>query len=276
MDSVGVNATQATCDAQSKGYHVCGCYGHTQDLPDYKKITVPRTLQGFHAKRGGGCPCIPKIKTKNMGTLYCSRNPMTRDRVMPVNTYRAYGPGEHKVHPADEIAAENTAVRDPETGTRLLFPNSRNYGGTVKQHEFPAIGKPRRKTRKEMEYERMYDRKEFLKAVLRDEIRDRLNAENQLEELENELGLRGSRHAEMLLAAMASRDAEKRDGEDEAKTVGEQYEEVMEELRFVTKQPVGSKVNIIRLYYLLEEQERLKYLRDKGKKQETWSKTRNL
>ncbi|PWU95788.1 hypothetical protein C3747_263g54 [Trypanosoma cruzi] len=155
------------------------------------------------------------------------------------------------------------------------FPIHATTVAQQRQHEFPAIGKPRRKTREEREYERMQDRKEFLKAVLRDEMRDRLSAEDQLEELENKLNLRGSRHAEMLLAAAARRDAERQGGEDEAKTVGEQYEKVMEELRFVTRQPVGSKVNIIRLYYLLEEQERLKYLREKGKKQETWSTTRN-
>ncbi|RNF04658.1 uncharacterized protein Tco025E_07915 [Trypanosoma conorhini] len=256
---------QAKCEAASKGHHVCECYGHTPRLPEYRKLAVPRTLQGFYAKEGGGCPCIPKTKPEQAGAIYCSTNPMTRDRVMPTETYRAYGPGGHKVHPEDEAPAESSAVRDPATGARLVFPNARNYGGTATQRRFPAIGEPRRKTRAEREYEQMQDRKEFLKAVLRDEMRDRLCAEEQLEALENQLGLRGSRHAQMLNAA-AAREAEARDGEAEARTVGEQYEEVMEELRYVTRQPVGSKVNLIRMYYLLEEQDRLKYLRDQEAK----------
>ncbi|RNE98313.1 hypothetical protein TraAM80_08843 [Trypanosoma rangeli] len=265
MASAKEKSPRAPCEAPSKGHHVCECYGHTSELPEYRKLAVPRTLQGFHAREGGGCSCIPKTKPKQAGAVYCSTNPMTRDRVMPTETYRAHDPGEHKVHPAEEVPVESSAVRDPVTGRRLVFPNARNYGGTATQRRFPATGEPRRKTREEREYEQMQDRKEFLKAVLRDEMRDHHSAEAQLEELENQLGLRGSRHAQLLNAA-AAREAENRAGDDDAKTVGEQYEEVMEELRYVTRQPVGSKVNLIRMYYLLEEQDRLKYLRDQGKK----------
>ncbi|ORC86729.1 uncharacterized protein TM35_000261810 [Trypanosoma theileri] len=272
MKSATANPPQTTCDAASKGYHVCECYGHTQDLPEYKKLAVPRTLQGFHAKEGGGCPCIPKTKEKGMNTLYCSSNPATCERIKPTETYRAYSPGKHKVHLADEVCEETTAIRDPATGTRLVFPNSRNYGGTATQRKFRAIGDPKEKTQKEKRYERMQDRKEFLKAVLRDEIRDLLAAEEERESLELQTGLRGSRHVQMLTYA-TTKDSQKRGGEDddEIKTVSEQYDEVLEELRYVTKQPVGSKVNIIRLHYLLEEQERLQHLREQEKKKQTLS-----
>ncbi|KAH9600999.1 hypothetical protein LSM04_006236 [Trypanosoma melophagium] len=267
------NPPQTTCDATSKGYHVCECYGHTQDLPEYKKLAVPRTLQGFHAKEGNGCPCIPKTKEKSMNTLYCSSNPATCNRVKPKETYRAYSPGGHKVYKADEIPGDSTAVRDPATGTRLAFPNSRNYGGTATQRKFPAIGDAKQKTKDEKRYERMQNRKEFLKAVLRDEIRDRLDAEAELDSLEHELGLRGSLHAQMLTYA-ATKDSQKRgvdDDDNEIKTVAEQYDEMLDELRYVAKQPVGSKVNIIRLHYLIEEQERLKHLREQEKKKQTLS-----
>ncbi|KEG08909.1 hypothetical protein DQ04_06201030 [Trypanosoma grayi] len=112
----------------------------------------------------------------------------------------------------------------------------------------------------------MQDRKEFLKAVLRDEMRDRMDAEEQLHSIEHELGLRGSRHAQMLAAA-ASRETPRVGSDYDSKTVVEQYDEVMEELRYVTQQPVGSKLNIIRMHYLLEEQDRLQHLHEQEKKQ---------
>lgn len=236
-----------------------------QNLPDYKKLAVPHTLQGFYAK-GNGCPCVPKTTGTRTIILPSGERYVTRDGEKLEETYRPYGPGPHKVYPADEIQAESTCVRDLTTGQRLMFPNARNYGGTVTHRTFPMIGHPRRKTKAEKEYDRMYDRKEFLKAVLRDEMRHRLSAEEQLESFENELGLRGSRHARRL-AEEARRSVKEGDEDERVKTVGDQHDEVMEELRYVTSQPVGSKLNIIRLHYLLEEQERLKYLRDKEKKQ---------
>ncbi|CCD11963.1 unnamed protein product [Trypanosoma congolense IL3000] len=243
-------------DAHADGYHVCQCYGHTSELPNYKEILKPYTLQGTYAKMKCACPCIQKTKGKHVNSLYCSKRPATCDRVFPNETYRAHGPGPHKVHREVNTSADGAPVRDPATGTRLVFPNASNYGGTAKQRTFPVIGAPRRLTVSERKYENQYDRKEFLKAVLRDEICDRVEAEKRLDELENEIGLRGSRHARMLAeAAEAAKKAQSVESEDEPKTVGDQYNMVMDELRFVAQQPVGSKLNIVRMYYTVEEQE---------------------
>ncbi|AAZ11060.1 uncharacterized protein TEOVI_000201300 [Trypanosoma equiperdum] len=244
----------------SDKYHVCECYGHTQQLPNYKKLTNPRTLQGFYAKQKvSACPCIPNKREKNFNTTYCSENPAKRNVAFPEETYRDFEPGKHRVHKAASVPGDGATLRDPVTRARLVFPNACNYGGTVAKHTFPAIGQPRRLTPGERKYEQMYDRKEFLKAVLRDEICHRAEAEKQLEELENETGLRGSRHARLLAeAAAAAREAQLSEDHEEPKTVGEQYDAVMDELRFVTRQPVGSKLNIIRMYYTLEEQERMR------------------
>ncbi|KAG8339398.1 hypothetical protein ERJ75_001042000 [Trypanosoma vivax] len=263
-----VGASKRERNVRATEYHTCKCYGHTSELPDYKQLSIPRTLQGFYAKQNHLCPCIPTLKNKNLSKLYCCHKPSKSDKSPPAEDYREHEPGKHQVLVAGKVPADGTGLRDPVTAKRLLFPNACNYGGTAAQHKFPRIGEPRRKTYRERMEERMFDRKEFLKALLREEIQCRLDAEQQLEEIENETGLRGSRHLQAL-AEMAEIENQQgvRDTKKEPMDVGQRYNAMMEELQHVVRQPVGSKHNIIRMHYALEEDERQELCMKKGRRQ---------
>lgn len=247
-------------------YHLCTCYGHNLDLPDYTHdISVPRTLQGHYAKEGG-CPCPPQPEAWNGGpevSRYCPQKSI----YPPASRTKDYRPhkGPHLVHP--EMGAD--LPRDPVSGVRTTFPNRRNYGGRTAASltTGPALLK-KIKHRAQLRQERAYDRKNFLEATLQDEIQARLDADEQREKLEKELGLMGSYHVEDFVKAHGEHSLTGTDprgpgerGLNEFPTVAKQYEEIMEELRFTAQQPLGLKYNIIRLHYLLEEQERLNKLR---------------
>jgi hypothetical protein len=45
--------------AAHRCYHKCRCYGHEDNLPNYKLLTIPRTNNYYAAT--GGCPCIPRV-----------------------------------------------------------------------------------------------------------------------------------------------------------------------------------------------------------------------
>ncbi|CAD2213794.1 hypothetical protein AGDE_16290 [Angomonas deanei] len=112
-----------------------------------------------------------------------------------------------------------------------------------------AVSKSAPRTQKQKrEEERMQDRKAFLRAVLNDEIQARQEAEAMREELEQELGIMGPRHhqeyeqtrqsgARQTESFQGSRINQR--GVDEVPTVGEQYEEILDELRYVSGRPVG-------------------------------------
>lgn len=250
-------------------YHACTCYGHDTSLPDYKHdISKPRTLQGHYARKGG-CPCPPADRWN--GGPEMSRYCPQKSLYPPGNLKRNYlcSKGHHKVFPEEGP----NLPRDPVTGVRTTFPNRRNYGG---RHAACLTTAPqllkRIKNREELKLERARDRKNFLEAVLRDEIIGRVEAEEERGDLEQALGLLGSYHvqdyqntngAHSLTGEDPRRPDERR--YNEFPTVAKQYAEIMEELHYTAQQPVGLKYNIIRLHYLLEEQERLNNLRFQSK-----------
>lgn len=253
-------------------YHTCTCYGHDMKLPDYKNdIAVPRTLQNHYAKKGG-CPCPPEDKWH--GGPEMSRYCPQKSLYPPKNQKKDYRDekGHHHVFPEEGP----NYPRDPVTGVRSTFPNRRNYGG---RHAACLTTAPqllkRLKNKQELKLERARDRKNFLEAVLRDEIIGRIEAEDERGELEGALGLLGSyhvqdyqqRHGEHSLTGLDPRTPAER-GVNEFPTVAKQYAEIMEELHYTAQQPVGLKYNIIRLHYLLEEQERLNNLRFQSKMQQ--------
>ncbi|KAG5497630.1 hypothetical protein JKF63_03895 [Porcisia hertigi] len=248
-------------------YHQCECYGHDTELPNYRRdISNPRTLQGHYAPNGG-CPCPGKCCGGKNG-LYCSSRGADA-AAMPKATYRAVD-GPHTVHIADNV---NGNGRDPATSTRTAFPNWHNYGGTVAQRgpttltttaQLKAPIKARAAARRE---ERAQDRKNFLRGVLRDEMLARMDAEGKRDALEAAMGLMATHHIDEYKASQSA-PGSMRDGPGATSrdpgtvpTLGEQYAEVMEELEYVAAQPLGSKENIIRLHYLVEEEKRLNRLR---------------
>lgn len=256
-----MSAAPATC--QHGPYHECTCYNHDTELPNYRRdVANPRTLQGYYAPHGG-CPC--PADCDNTGSLSSiSKNTTGK----PTAAFRA-ADGPHTVHPASA------------TGS---FPNSRNYGGTAAQrgpassivnssssrvNGSQASASRTAKAQAKAE-ERAQDRKNFLKAVLHDEMLARMDAEGRRAALEGDTGLMGTNHIDEYESSQratatgrplspASRMASR--GPKEAPTVGEQYGEIMDELEFVAGQPVGSKYNIIRLHYLVDEERRLTDLR---------------
>lgn len=257
-------------------YHQCPCYAHDTELPDYfHDVSVPKTLQGYYAKKGG-CPCTAEH-------CWCAGNGMSRycpkKSLLPhVKSTVSYleKDGKHAVYPQSGL----DEPRDPVTGVRTTFPNRRNYGGTVADRGPTCLTTAaqcvkRNKSRAERKEQRNQDRKNFLKAVLRDETLARLDAEEQRDALEGELSLMGANHVvdfttangdHSLIGADPRRGLER--GYKEYPTVADQYDEVMDELRFTASQPVGSKYNIIRLHYLCEEQDRISKLRFHDKVQQ--------
>lgn len=184
------------------------------------------------------------------------------------STYRA-ADGPHPVYPA-------------ASGEVTQFPNAKNYGGTVAQRgpaTLDSTAQPRgaaaKRKASEKKEEKLQDRKNFLKAVLRDEMLARMDAEAKREALEQDTGLMGAHHVVEYEATVGSAGGNGNTtggfgptasrGSGNLPTVAEQYEEVMDELRYVATQPVGSKYNINRLYYLLEEEERINGLRRQEK-----------
>ncbi|KPA78853.1 putative mitochondrial hypothetical protein [Leptomonas pyrrhocoris] len=266
----------ATGTCQHGPYHECACYKHDTELPNYRRdVANPRTLQGYYAPNGG-CPCPAGYGSDASKNLPESATP-TEGNAKPKETFRA-ADGPHTVHTASASAS---------------FPNSRNYGGTVAQRgpaasvvaaiafSNSATGEPNmtRSAKKQAKVEeRAQDRKNFLKAVLRDEMLARMDAEGRRAELEGDTELMGTNHIDEYEASQraagkgqplspASRMASR--GPREVATVGEQYGEIMDELEFVAGRPVGSKYNIIRLHYLVEEERRLNDLRRQERQQKS-------
>lgn len=254
-------------------YHQCQCYGHETEVPDYKHdIAVPKTLQGYYAKQGG-CTCFA-------GECWCGGPTKDRRCVAKGQTPVEAGPTEAKriytekdgPHPVYPQSGPDLP-RDPVTGVRTTFPNRRNYGGTVADRGPTTLttacqAVKNKQTKAEKQMERDQNRKQFLKAVLRDEMLARMDAEDQRSGLEQELGLLGGNHVvdyanehgqHSLTGADPRRGMER--GTQDVPTVADQYDEVMDELRFTAAQPVGSKFNIIRLHYLCEEEDRISRLR---------------
>ncbi|KPI85750.1 hypothetical protein ABL78_5199 [Leptomonas seymouri] len=256
-------SSSAAC--QHGPYHQCACYKHSTDLPNYRRdIANPRTLQGYYAPHGG-CPCPAdygcEASQKSSNTVTTAEPPAN-----PKDAFRA-AEGPHTVHTA--------AATGP-------FPNSRNYGGTAAQRGPASSAKELNASRSAKAQakaeERAQDRKTFLKAVLRDEMLARMDAEGRRAELEGMTGLMATNHIDEYESSQraagkgqplspASRMASR--GPNEVPTVGEQYGEVMDELEFVSGQPVGSKYNIIRLHYLVEEERRLNDLRRQERLQQS-------
>jgi hypothetical protein len=245
--------------SQHGPYHQCECYNHDTKIPNYRRdVANPRTLQGYYAPHGG-CPC----PAADGSTASSAKTNDAKQK----QTFRA-ADGPHTVHPATAAGA---------------FPNSRNYGGTVAERGPAAASTAQPRSSRSARApakadERAQARKNFLKAVLRDEMLARMDAEGRRAELESGTGLMGANHVEEYQSSqrasgkgpllspasrMASRDP------DEVPTVGEQYGEIMDELEFVAGQPVGSKYNIIRLYYLVEEGRRLNDLRRQERLQQS-------
>ncbi|AYU81369.1 hypothetical protein LdCL_310024200 [Leishmania donovani] len=262
-----------TC--QHGSYHQCECYGHNTQLPNYRHdISNPRTLQGYYAPNGG-CPCPGTCGAEKNG-LYCSGRGADAS-AMPKLTFRA-ADGPHTVHTAADADGNG---RDPATSIRTAFPNSRNYGGTVAQRG-PAtlstraqLGASRKARAEAKREERAQDRKNFLRGVLRDEMLARMDAEGKRAALEADMGLMGTHHGEEYEASQrvagsmrGGLDSTSRDP-DTVLTLGEQYRDIMDELEYVADQPVGSKYNIIRLHYLVEEEDRLSRLRLQERIQKT-------
>ncbi|EPY15945.1 hypothetical protein STCU_11657 [Strigomonas culicis] len=128
----------------------------------------------------------------------------------------------------------------------------------------------RGQTKKEKAQAKLQERKNFLRAVLAQEMQSRLATEEQLHEVEQELGLIGTHHGEDYerFNGAGSLSGKKGGGTtlytrdtNHIPSINEQYTEVLDEVQFVAGQPVGSKESIIRLHYLLEEEERVKNLR---------------
>lgn len=257
-------------------YHQCDCYAHDTDLPDYfHDISVPKTLQGYYAKEGG-CPC-PAADCWSAGyghSRFCPKKSLPPH----IRKQMEYKPkdGPHPVYPQ----SGPDEPRDPKSGVRTTFPNRRNYGGTVADRGPTSLTTAAqlvksKSLRAEKKEQRSQDRKNYLKAVLRDEMLARLDAEEQRDALEGHLGLMGAHHvvdfasekgSHALTGADPRRGMER--GPNEYPTVADQYEEVMDELRFTATQPVGSKYNIIRLHYLTEEHDRINKLRFHDKVQQ--------
>lgn len=250
--------------APDSNYHACECYGHDNSLPDYRlEVSIPRTLQGHYAKNGG-CPCRAKTHGSGSANAGCiCRMPAA---TLEKKTYRATE-GPHAVH---------VAGADGGTGADPQFPNSRNYGGTVAQRGATTMANtalPRSavaaRRNESRTADRLQNRKNFLAAVLRDEMLARMDAEERRGALEQATGLMGSNHVDDYEATVGPVDSSKpfdatgtRRG---LPTVAEQYDEVVDELRYVAGRPVGSKLNINRLYYLLEEEDRINNLRFQDK-----------
>lgn len=256
-------------------FHVCECYGHDIHLPDYRRdISIPRTLQGHYAKVGG-CPCPPGSKCNHGNSRCCPLNPRTSKNPPPKESYRC-AEGPHTIYLADTSAAD----RDATTGVRTDFPNSRNYGGTVKQRGPTTLTTTAQlrlsnKRRAEKKEEVLQDRKNFLKAVLRDDMLSRMDAEGERDTLEIQTGLMGTNHAvdyeltngEGTVSGLKPRGSMMERGIHDIPSVSDQYAEIMDELKYVAAQPVGSKRNIIRLHYLVEEEERVNNLRWRARQQ---------
>lgn len=141
----------------------------------------------------------------------------------------------------------------------------------------------RRQTKKEKETEKLQERKNFLRAVLVQEMQARLETEEELNQVEAELGLIGTHHGEDYERVNGAGSLSGKKGGSstlytrdihDVPSVNEQYNEIMEELQYVSGQPVGSKENIIRLHYLLEEEERVKRLRREQKRGGTFSSSK--
>ncbi|KAK7198082.1 hypothetical protein NESM_000764300 [Novymonas esmeraldas] len=254
-------------DGEHGSYHQCECYGHDTQLPNYRRdISNPRTLQGHYAPNDG-CPCPPTSKA-DKSNLYCSGRGADAS-AMPKVTFRA-ADGPHTVHTAAAVDGDSHHL---ETRKRTSFPNARNYGGTVAQRgpttltTVPQLGSSRKERSEAKREERAQDRKNFLRGVLRDEMLARMDAEGKRAALEADMGLMGTHHVDEYEASQraagglrgglgsTSRDP------DAVPSIGEQYGEIMDELEYVAGQPVGSKYNIIRLHYLVEEENRLNRLR---------------
>eukprot|EP00796_Vickermania_ingenoplastis_P001615 gene1615-985_t len=259
-------------------YHQCPCYAHDTALPDYfHDVSVPKTLQGHYARKGG-CPC-PAADCWSAGyglSRFCPQKSLPPHVKGTTKMSYREKDGPHPVY----VQSGPDFPRDPVTGVRTTFPNRRNYGGTVADRGPTCLttaaqcvkGKSIRAEKKE---QRNQDRKNFLKAVLRDEMLAHLDAQEQRDALESHLGLLGANHvvdfsaergAHALTGADPRRGLER--GPNEFPTVADQYSEVMDELRFTADQPVGSKYNIIRLHYLVEEQDRINKLRYHDKVQQ--------
>lgn len=141
----------------------------------------------------------------------------------------------------------------------------------MKSATIPNSTAARRQTKKEKDEEKLQQRKNFLRAVLVQEMQARLETEEQLDQVEQELGLIGTRHGEDYERANGAGSLSgKKDANnstlytrdvDHVPSVNEQYNEIIDELQYVSGQPVGSKESIIRLHYLLEEEARVKDLR---------------
>lgn len=275
-------------------YHQCSCYGHDDTLPDYKHtVSHPKTLQGYYAN-AGGCPCPAHANSKLNSALHCTCKGKGEGSAKPQDTYKSRD-GPHTVFPATQAATNATDNNAASSGSkrRTVFPNSRNYGGAPQQYSktindatapnaygYTVAGGAastqarRRQQRAERQEEQGRDRKNYLKAMLRDEMLARMDAESMRAEFEQELGIMGGNHAEdyrqeQEAGGAGAASGKKRDmhtrGINEVPTVPEQYEEIMDELRYVAGQPVGSKYNIIRLHYLIDEEERINKLRLAGK-----------
>lgn len=262
----------ATAASPHGPYHQCACYNHTTELPDYRRdIANPRTLQGHYAPHGG-CPCPAgrgsATRDAVKGCAAKNAPPTDGKRATAKAAFRA-ADGPHTVYTATAAAS---------------FPNSKNYGGTVEQRgptTYGSVAQPKASRTAKVQAraeERAQDRKNFLKAVLRDEMLARMDAEGRRAALEGDTGLMGANHVEEYQASQrasgtgqplspASRMASR--GPTAVPTVGEQYGEVMDELEFVSGQPVGSKYNIIRLHYLVEEERRLNDLRRQERLQQS-------
>lgn len=53
------SSQQASGNTAAHRYHKCRCYGHEDNLPNYKLLTIPRTNNYYAAT--GGCPCVPRV-----------------------------------------------------------------------------------------------------------------------------------------------------------------------------------------------------------------------
>lgn len=260
-----MSATQANPHGS---YHACECYGHETELPNYRRdICNPRTLQGHYAPNGG-CPCPGTDgAVADKSSLYCTTRGADA-AAMPKATFRA-ADGPHTVHTATAVDGNG---RDPDTTARTAFPNSRNYGGTVAQRGATALNTtaqltaPRKARAEARREERAQDRKNFLRGVLRDEMLARMDAEGRRDAMETDMGLMGTHHmadyesSQRAAGATGLYGGAPRDP-NVVPSVGEQYGDVMDELEYVAGQPVGSKYNIIRLHYLVEEENRRNGLR---------------
>lgn len=114
----------------------------------------------------------------------------------------------------------------------------------------------------------MKERETFLMALLREEMEDLDVAQQERVALEQQLGILGTSHIKELLrdpevaeavAAASGSDPSLLSSLDFSRLSKEQqYALALEELKYVAARPVGSKRNIIRLHYLVDEVSRAK------------------